>query len=639
MTSPKKKKGQQRKAAKSRAMANYGVSSSRELAAKVEAEAKFVEGVGRGRDLQTRGLSVDINDLNQSSAMLEQVPGQIHKRSLPHVLNFLKRCEDETFDQVLSSVGGDLFSPVIWIVVLIRAMEYEPGNSLQIAENIGPLVSCMCNDTERLFFKSNKLWRDGGIRSFVWLIRSLISNSMEDKELLNALLQHDGLLGSIVQWSFWTDHRPDIVEEIGSTTCGIVVKSGKTITRLLVNKIHQGRNGEDLPKNWLEKVGSTPIVSKAYDPTCMISYVEGMVHQMKTNGFDISDLQTFNQLIIGIDCVDKGVITETINLGFNFITDYKCAFSLALALIPMMRQGTGTELKDSLVAFAIRAGLIEIYMCFIDRFGGHDSFADESYVVGITSSLYSIIKHLLKDIHSVSLHQKTAKAIRSKRESIEKELVRLQQNTSITNNTKCRELLDMVSSILNLNGSYCCRCNKQLSKTEVKQCNGCHRMSYCSRACQKEDWLYGHKQACCSSPTMGQFRGRYIPKTTPENERTATKMKELETNLNMVQLKLLVDNSDTILSQARSLNIPLYDCLVKFELRDCPPTVSVYKYTKLYVTPEQIKKFEETRSKENITCTYCTNWFGGDSEDRLVMQGFYPHECLSKHSVQRRSTS
>ncbi len=34
MTSPKKKKGQQRKAAKSQAMANYGVSSNRELAAK-----------------------------------------------------------------------------------------------------------------------------------------------------------------------------------------------------------------------------------------------------------------------------------------------------------------------------------------------------------------------------------------------------------------------------------------------------------------------------------------------------------------------------------------------------------------------------------------------------------------------------
>ena len=57
MTSPKKKKGQQRKAAKSQAMANYGASSNRELAAKVEAETKFVGDVGRARNVQTRGLT------------------------------------------------------------------------------------------------------------------------------------------------------------------------------------------------------------------------------------------------------------------------------------------------------------------------------------------------------------------------------------------------------------------------------------------------------------------------------------------------------------------------------------------------------------------------------------------------------
>ena len=121
MTSPKKKKGQQRKAAKNQAMADYGVSSNRELAAKVEAEAKFVEHVEKARVLQTRGLAVDINDMNQHSStltlsgMLEQVPGQVHKRALPHVLNFLKRCEDETFDQVVDSVGGNLRSSVVWI--------------------------------------------------------------------------------------------------------------------------------------------------------------------------------------------------------------------------------------------------------------------------------------------------------------------------------------------------------------------------------------------------------------------------------------------------------------------------------------------------------------------------------------------
>ena len=244
MTSPKKKKGQQRKAAKNQAMANYGVSSSRELAAKVEAEAKFVEDVGRARDIQTKGLSVDISDMNQSSTitlsgMLDQVPGQIHKRALPHVLNFLKRCEDETFDQVLAlaSVGGDLVSPVTWIKVLIKVVQYEPSCSLQIAESIGPLVSCMCSDTDRLFFKSNKHWRDGGMTTFKWLIRNMIRKNMvpdaneENKDIIEVLLQHDGLLTSIIQWSFWMDYRPDIVENLGSAACRFVA----TLNHLLMN--------------------------------------------------------------------------------------------------------------------------------------------------------------------------------------------------------------------------------------------------------------------------------------------------------------------------------------------------------------------------------------------------------------------
>ena len=170
---------------------------------------------------------------------------------------------------------------------------------------------------------------------------------------------------------------------------------------------------------------------------------------------------------------------------------------------------------------------------------------DES--LGVTSSLCITIRVLLNDIHLIALNQKTSKAIRSKRGSIEEELVRLQQKTSITNNNiKCRELLDMVSSILNLNGSYCCRCNTSLSKTEVLQCNGCHCISYCSRSCQKDDWVNGgHKVACCKSFTddqAGRFQGRLAPVSTPENERAAVKLKELETNLNMIQLKLLVNN-------------------------------------------------------------------------------------------------
>ena len=74
-----------------------------------------------------------------------------------NVLNFLKRCKDETFDEVLASVGGDLKTPMYWIEVLtIAANHVESSTMQQIIQNISPLISCMCNDTERIFFKSDK---------------------------------------------------------------------------------------------------------------------------------------------------------------------------------------------------------------------------------------------------------------------------------------------------------------------------------------------------------------------------------------------------------------------------------------------------------------------------------------------------
>jgi len=151
-----------------------------------------------------------------------------------------------------------------------------------------------------------------------------------------------------------------------------------------------------------------------------------------------------------------------------------------------------------------------------------------------------------------------------------------------------------------------------------------------------------HNVACCkpfSTGLEGQFQGRIVPKTTPENERAAVKLTELEINLNMIHLKLLADNSDTILSRASSLNIPLCDCVVKFDLRKCPTMIEVHKYTKSCTKPAQKTRFEESRSKENITCAYCTYFDGGDFEHRVVvMQRFFPHEWLSKQSS-RRSAS
>ena len=83
---------------------------------------------------------------------------------LSAVLGLLTRCEDETFDEVIDDVSflghgnlpwieeSYLDTPSTWIDILLVAEDLEPSGLLQIAENIGPMVRCICDDTNRLFY-------------------------------------------------------------------------------------------------------------------------------------------------------------------------------------------------------------------------------------------------------------------------------------------------------------------------------------------------------------------------------------------------------------------------------------------------------------------------------------------------------
>ena len=163
-------------------------------------------------------------------------------------------------------------------------------------------------------------------------------------------------------------------------------------------------------------------------------------------------------------------------------------------------------------------------------------------------------------------------------------------------------------------------------------------MTYCSKACQREDWLNGHNQTCnkeFAPEQSGQFQGRMWPKTLPESERAAAKLEQLEVNITMIQLKLFLANTETILNQASSLSISLCDCIVIFDLRDYPFKIETKRYTIRYDSAELEKAFVDSRSKDNITCIYLSNVHNGELEEDgdipiLEMQRFFPHEWLRK---------
>ena len=127
---------------------------------------------------------------------LEESNGISYEQSgiLSKVLKFLKRCEDDTFVKVMLDIGGDLKMPRSWVYILIKAEVQEESCRLQIAQSIGPLVRCMCNDTKRQFFRSNKHWVDT-MQAFAALINNMIlhlvnSDETEGTEIIDTLLQY-----------------------------------------------------------------------------------------------------------------------------------------------------------------------------------------------------------------------------------------------------------------------------------------------------------------------------------------------------------------------------------------------------------------------------------------------------------------
>ena len=676
MTSSKKKRGKERKAKKQAAAAATtnpsGCMATEDILA-------FVR----------------IGDNYTTNKLLEgcDIPDDIIHKSLDDILSvmlgFLQQCEDETFDQVMaeksgrrvvsrqrcdltreslsyvaSGVGGDLGSPSTWIKVLAKLASLRPSCMLQIVDNVGPLIRCMCNDTERLFFGSNEHWGDS-ILPFVRLISNILRDQpkIEKKDVIDAVfLQHEGFLRRIIQWGFWDEHRPDILrEKLGQDDCMSITTLGRKMTQRLVSVAGIPRDDARSlgAANRVKFIASTPIVSHYYDPNCMTSYVVGLMRYMKTTG-DVSCMFELETLIIdSLDCADKDIITEVIDLGLN------CTMGANNSVIVMNMAGfilleevsIGQFLQnDTRIAFAIRSGLIEMCLSFVDRFGEQKIFTST-----VPPPLCSRIENVLKSVYCVSLHKKTWKAIRHKRNIIgnellnrlgqnttitvdniiEEELLRLEQNKPITVDANCKKLLDMVRCILDTNGAYCCWCNKSLGRRERKQCNGCHHMTYCSRACQKKDWLNGGHSISCgklyTDECVGQYQGRTELKMTymPESERDVAKLKELEINIIMVQQKLFHHYAKVIVDQASSLDIDLSDCVVRFDLRECPPSVTVVHYTKYFETSKERKGFEGSRSKANITCIYISDVYNGKSSDTddpdLVMQRLFPHEWLTKN--------
>ena len=317
----------------------------------------------------------------------------------------------------MAEVGGNLPSPSSWINILMTADELEPSCRMQIAQNIGPLVRCMCADTKRVFYNNKKHWRES-IVLFVDLITRMIDRAHdqemnhdvndENKMIVDTLLQHEGLLRSIVQWGFWgEEYRPDIAKELKVDDIAMIIEWGRSsitqLVTLVFGEVHEDGEGTlvltDEAKLRMYIIGATPIVSKEYDPSCMVSYTAGLIRIMKTARWTIDDFFNVKHLIRWADCVDKGVITEVVYFGFNYTTNCNTAEVVAMISCDVIMKKSNVKnwcvLSDTQIAFAIRSGLIEMCLNFMDKFATHESFRnDDEQNTSLSRNIGTIFRHV-----------------------------------------------------------------------------------------------------------------------------------------------------------------------------------------------------------------------------------------------------
>ena len=85
---------------------------------------------------------------------------------------------------------------------------------------------------------------------------------------MGTLLNHEGLLSSIIQWGFWYEYRFDILNELSEVTN--IVDSGRIIAKILVRDAHNRarRSVTTDGKDRLLMLGTTPIINKEFAPMC-----------------------------------------------------------------------------------------------------------------------------------------------------------------------------------------------------------------------------------------------------------------------------------------------------------------------------------------------------------------------------------
>ena len=448
---------------------------------------RVVQEIAQGRDLPTQAVVNLSGTTKQDNAYRKRL---VNAGVTAVVLGFLSRCENDKFPDVLAETEyGDLAMPFVWINLLLNNI--AKGNlpkallkkvRLQIARAMGPLVRCMCNDQARELFGEKLHWHSS-VPMFVALVQNLVLSP----ETIPILLKYERLAVFLIQSMFWETHRPDIVQE--SKTYGrFIMPSALAQTRrsasealqefVDVEKEARDDDGVCFTKEGqerLERFAHTLIVSQEYDAQSRVTFAVGLLDLIK-NGGDQGKNNCFFilQQFILANCVDKKMIIGMLDFGENYVNSYDDAEVTVGGIFNMLIPPPDLKPHDERFAIAIKAGVFEMSLKLLARFG-----------IVQSSPMVKTMDSLFKAAGAVAMLKKSSKAI-SERRSVILEAVK---NAERQIRGKNLEMVRAVRSIVSLNSggkasrtAFCRRCMKHLKDDEVKSCSKCKRATYCSRA-------------------------------------------------------------------------------------------------------------------------------------------------------------
>jgi hypothetical protein len=567
------------------------------------------------------------------------------------LLGFLTQCVHEDFNDVVKKVKGNLRTPVDWIEILAHLGLYEQCK-VEIASGIQTVIRCLCDDSKRLFFKSNKYWHEA-MPPFLTLVSNLLVPS-EDKPsnaitvtVYSVLLQYEGFLESIVEKNFLSSYRPDIVKEYESHQLSVDSKTLQAFAHKLIRNdiktleycayivirniivIGNKRNATELDNelnssisqdgmDLIKHIAKTPVVSRAYDPGCKVYFVVGLIRMLKNdNSRDSADRKDhFAILIMLTVCFDNYAIAEVVDLGRRCTANIDDAINISrLSHCMLLRKNTHGNVYpiDRRIAFAIKSGLLEMCFDFITRFACNPTIQS----IACDAKRDELIRHLVHIAHiiqAVALHLNTSKAIRDRWWQTSDALLPLIPQLK---SEQSLQFVEILSSIMDLNEGSCSRCNKPIEWRTALFCEGCRRVAYCGVKCQKEDWRFGTHSSDCS------FLARsadVLELTTFEvkSSRNKSELTGLRNNIVTSQKKLFLRHKSSLFSQL--LNYPdRSDYIAVFDLSNKQKPITVEHYHDQFKCSKQRKWFEEFRSSDKVVCMFTSQIVNGEiNEEGLI---------------------